>query len=86
MIRDQDEISIKMLGDFSTELTDKTQKSLFESLELDHKLPDSVRLMSGMSGKKYRYFINNLISHLRDPRYLEVGSWKGLQACGAMHW
>jgi hypothetical protein len=41
--------------------------------------------MSGMSGKKYRYLINNLISFIRDARYLEVGSWKGSTACAAMH-
>ena len=85
MIRDQDEISIKFVGDFSSPLADKLQKATMAALELDHKLPDSVRLMSGMSGKKYRYLINNLISFIRDARYLEVGSWKGSTACAAMH-
>lgn len=85
MIRDQDEISIKLDGDFSSLLADKLQKATISALELDHKLPDSVRLMSGMSGKKYRYLINNLISFIRDARYLEVGSWKGSTACAAMH-
>lgn len=85
MIRDTDEISIKLVGDFSSPLADKLQKATMSALELDHKLPDSVRLMSGMSGKKYRYLINNLISFIRDARYLEVGSWKGSTACAAMH-
>ena len=85
MIRDTDEISIKFVGDFSSPLADKLQKATMAALELDHKLPDSVRLMSGMSGKKYRYLINNLISFIRDARYLEVGSWKGSTACAAMH-
>lgn len=85
MIRDQDEISIKLVGDFSSPLADKLQKATIFALELDHKLPDSVRLMSGMSGKKYRYLINNLISFMRDARYLEIGSWKGSTACAAMH-
>lgn len=85
MIRDTDEISIKFVGDFSSPLADKLQKAAMAALELDHKLPDSVRLMSGMSGKKYRYLINNLISFIRDARYLEVGSWKGSTACAAMH-
>ena len=85
MIRDQDEISIKLVGDFSSPLADKLQKATVAALELDHKLPDSVRLMSGMSGKKYRYLINNLISFITDTRYLEVGSWKGSTACAAMH-
>jgi hypothetical protein len=85
MIRDTDEISIKIVGDFSSPLADKLQKATMSALELDHKLPDSVRLMSGMSGKKYRYLINNLISFITDARYLEVGSWKGSTACAAMH-
>jgi hypothetical protein len=85
MIRDTDEISIKLVGDFSSPLADKLQKATMSALELDHKLPDSVRLMSGMSGKKYRYLINNLISFIRDARYLEIGSWKGSTACAAMH-
>ena len=85
MIRDTDEISIKLVGDFSSPLADKLQKATISALELDHKLPHSVRLMSGMSGKKYRYLINNLISFLSDARYLEIGSWKGSTACAAMH-
>jgi hypothetical protein len=85
MIKDTDEISIKLVGDFSSPLADKLQKATVAALELDHKLPDSVRLMSGMSGKKYRYLINNLISFITDARYLEVGSWKGSTACAAMH-
>jgi hypothetical protein len=85
MIKDTDEISIKLVGDFSSTLADKLQKATVAALELDHKLPYSVRLMSGMSGKKYRYLINNLISFITDARYLEVGSWKGSTACAAMH-
>jgi hypothetical protein len=85
MIRDTDEISMKLVGDFSSPLANKLQKATMSALELDHKLPDSVRLMSGMSGKKYRYLINNLISFIIDARYLEVGSWKGSTVCAAMH-
>ena len=32
--------------------------------------------MSGISGRKYRLFINNLIEAIPDPRYLEVGVWQ----------
>ena len=31
--------------------------------------------IDGMSGKKYRFFINNLVRTVANPRYLEVGSW-----------
>lgn len=40
--------------------------------------------VNGMSGKKYRHFINNVISNLTDARYLEVGCWKGSTSCAAV--
>jgi hypothetical protein len=95
-VRDQDEISIRFNGDFninenipchriSSQLVSKFKPSLMDALALNHKLPDFIRLMPGMSGKKYRYFINNLIASIDNPRYLEVGSWKGSTACSAMY-
>jgi hypothetical protein len=60
-------------------------KSIEKALALDHKLPDWISGMSGMSGKKYRYFVNNLIASLSDARYLEVGSWMGSTACSAAY-
>jgi hypothetical protein len=41
--------------------------------------------MEGMSGKKYRTFVNKLISLLDSPRYLEIGCWKGSTACSAIY-
>ncbi|MDX2221191.1 MAG: class I SAM-dependent methyltransferase [Rhodospirillaceae bacterium] len=41
--------------------------------------------IDGMSGKKYRHFINALIRSLDDARYLEVGSWAGSTLCSAIH-
>jgi hypothetical protein len=41
--------------------------------------------MHGMSGKKYRYMINNLVGATPDARYLEIGSWKGSTACSAIY-
>jgi hypothetical protein len=45
--------------------------------------PDVLRL-SGMSGTKYRLFINTLIGSLADPRYLEVGVLGGSTLCSAI--
>ena len=39
----------------------------------------------GMSGKRYRRFINNLVGSLPDARYLEVGSWAGSTLCSAIN-
>ncbi len=41
--------------------------------------------IDGMSGKKYRYFINTLMAALGPTRYLEVGSWMGSTMCAAVH-
>lgn len=41
--------------------------------------------LPGMSGRRYRAFINNLISGISDPRYLEVGSWAGSTLCSAIN-
>jgi hypothetical protein len=41
--------------------------------------------IEGMSGKKYRFFINTLIKTLGDTSYLEVGSWAGSTLCSAVH-
>ena len=40
--------------------------------------------MRGMSGKKYRRFINNLMEVIPDPRYLEIGAWQGSTLCSAI--
>jgi hypothetical protein len=48
------------------------------------KLPNWILEMDGMSGVKYRHFINNLINSLKDPRYLEIGCWKGSTLCSAI--
>lgn len=45
---------------------------------------ENVRRIPGMSGQKYRTFINALINSLPDARYLEVGSWAGSTAASAI--
>jgi hypothetical protein len=50
----------------------------------ESKLPDWILEMDGMSGRKYRHFINDLVDSLEDPRYLEIGCWKGSTSCSAI--
>jgi hypothetical protein len=80
-----DETSYKLSGDF---LADQYSSLLLASFKramaLDHKLHPAVAAMPGMSGRKYRYLINNLVEAIKDPRYLEVGSWGGSTACAAI--
>lgn len=57
-----------------------------KSIEKEHSnLPDWILEMDGMSGRKYRHFINNLIDSLDDSRYLEIGCWKGSTSCSAIY-
>jgi hypothetical protein len=47
--------------------------------------PEFVRAIEGMSGQKYRTFINSLVSTYPDARYLEIGSWQGSTAAAALY-
>lgn len=50
----------------------------------DYPIDSFIEMMDGMSGYKYRKFINLLISKIDNPRYLEIGSWKGSTLCSAI--
>jgi hypothetical protein len=80
-----EETSIVLSGDWTTPETSRLQTAWFKALAIEQKLSEHVRYMHGMSGKKYRYLINNLIESTPDARYLEVGSWRGSTACSAMY-
>ncbi len=41
--------------------------------------------LPGMSGRRYRMFINNLVASMKDCRYLEVGTWAGSTLCSAIN-
>lgn len=49
------------------------------------KIPADLRTLQGMSGQRYRQFINNLVELTPDASYLEVGSWAGSTLCSAIH-
>ena len=85
MLHPSEETSIRLTGDWSSPEADRISTAWFDAIGMFHKLPDSVRYMQGMSGKKYRYFINNLVGETPDARYLEIGSWAGSTACSAMY-
>ena len=54
------------------------------SMALDNDLPNHVMNLQGMSGRKYRRFINRLVNATPDAAYLEIGSWSGSTACAAI--
>ena len=61
----------------------KIYTSFEKSIALESNLPEWVLNLDGLSGKKYRHMINNLIALIKKPRYLEIGSWKGSTSCAA---
>ena len=82
----KEETSILLEGDFDRDSYSKILKTaFFQSWAIDTKIPDWIKFMPGMSGKKYRYFINNFVSLTYNPRYLEIGSWTGSTVCSALY-
>jgi hypothetical protein len=80
-----DETSYQLAGNFlANSATALLLTSFRRSMALEHSLHPLVRDMQGMSGMKYRYFINNLVGATPDATYLEVGSWGGSTACSAI--
>jgi len=79
-----EETSINFSGEWDSDEAARLSEAFFDAIAIQHKLPDSVRYMEGMSGKKYRYLINNLVGATPDARYLEVGTYLGSTACSAM--
>lgn len=79
-----EETQILLNGDFNLPETKILADSWFAAIAMQHKLPDEVRFMPGMSGKKYRYLINTLVEKTPNAKYLEVGSYLGSTACSAI--
>jgi SAM-dependent methyltransferase len=48
------------------------------------QLDNTVYGVEGFCGRKHRLFVNNLIRRLRNPRYLEIGVFKGATTCAAV--
>jgi Methyltransferase domain len=76
---------ILLRGNFYTHSLGILLKTALEAaLKNEGVLPDFVRAIDGMSGQKYRTFINNLVCSHEDARYLEIGSWSGSTATAAL--
>ena len=81
-----EETSILIEGNFEDNVYSKNLKvSLSQAIAMNTKISDEIKFMSGMSGKKYRYLINNLVSLTKNSRYLEIGSWAGSTVCSALY-
>jgi len=82
----KEETSILQEGDFDRNSYSKILRiAFFQSLAMNTKIPDWIKFMPGMSGRKYRYLINNLVSSIEDARYLEIGCWAGSTVCSVLY-
>ncbi|MEM8647349.1 MAG: hypothetical protein AAGF86_13525, partial [Pseudomonadota bacterium] len=75
---------ISFAGDF--EAPDARRlRHCFETANTDSSaLPDWIIAMDGMTGTRFRSFLNLLVTATKAANYLEIGSWKGSSACAAM--
>lgn len=62
----------------------KIIKDSLENTE-NHSLPPEILELEGMSGKKFRLFINKLLSSKHLTNYLEIGVWKGSTSISALY-
>jgi hypothetical protein len=77
--------SISWNGDFGASAESARLQDCFEKADRNiSRLSEKVRRIEGMSGQKYRSFINNFVHATLDARYLEIGSWAGSTATAAL--
>jgi hypothetical protein len=55
------------------------------ALASEGKVPPELLSLHGMSGRKYRLFINSLVELCPNPRYLEIGTCAGSTLCSAIY-
>jgi hypothetical protein len=78
--------AICLAGDFTVSPMGRLAKKAFEgALAQDSSIPQVIHDIEGMSGQKYRYFINHFVRSLVDARYLEIGSWAGSTVTAALY-
>jgi hypothetical protein len=67
-----------------TSLTNLVKECLAQANNNQSKITNQALTMEGMSGRQYRKFINNCVRAVANPRYLEVGVWRGSTLCSAI--
>jgi hypothetical protein len=67
-----------------SEMVVRLKAAFATGLAGESEIDPQVLKIPGMSGRCYRYFINNLVRMMPDARYLEVGTWAGSTLCAAI--
>src|SRR6266487_3730741 len=65
-------------------LKDVAEKAFEGALAGCGELDETVYGIQGFCGRKHRLFLNNLLRALPNPRYLEIGLFKGATFCAAL--
>ncbi len=82
-ISSMDETIIKFSGDRSDLFFKNIEFAFENALSGRTQLNEKILQMEGLSGRKFRIFLNNLIKVFSKPKYLEIGSWLGSTLCSA---
>ena len=61
------------------------ENSLLNAEDKISKINDEIINLEGMCALKARHFYNNLLNYCYEPKYLEIGSWKGSSTSSAMY-
>jgi hypothetical protein len=63
----------------------RTMRDAFEDTLADRgRMDERAYLVEGFSGRRHRLFMNNLIATVEQPRYLEIGIFRGATFCAAV--
>jgi SAM-dependent methyltransferase len=65
-------------------LADTLRQAFEDALAGRGEMDDGVYRVNGFCGRKHRLFVNNLIRRLVNPRYLEIGIFRGATLCAAI--
>tara|TARA_B100000963_G_scaffold220455_1_gene192153 strand:- start:1194 stop:1961 length:768 start_codon:yes stop_codon:yes gene_type:complete len=76
-----DETTINFSGDKNDTYSKVIENSFTSAISGNSNLSDEIKTMKGLSGRKFRVMMNNLIKIFNNPKYLEIGSWLGSSAC-----
>lgn len=76
---------IRSAGNFDHPLGRQLKRAYIGANSDKSVLPAWISRMPGMSGSRFRSFLNQLVSNQFQARYLEIGCWKGSTACSALY-
>ena len=80
-----DETIIKFSGNRNDSIFKFIQLAFEDALSGSTILSQNILEMEGLSGRKFRIFLNSLIRRISKPKYIEIGSWLGSSLCSACY-